>query len=99
MKPAAVGYMRNLEKSALMYFMHEIEQVNVIRLLAEVFANHLEDRAFQEEGIVHSHKTNALYAVPTRLATTGNACIHNVIRYEEVGLELERTMRLDSGEK
>jgi hypothetical protein len=62
-----------------MYFMHEIKQVNVIRVLAEVFADHLEDCAFQEEGIVHSHKTDALYAVPTRLATTGNTRVHNVI--------------------
>jgi hypothetical protein len=79
--------------------MHEIKQVNIKWVLAEVFTNRSEDSAFQKEGIVHGHKTNALYAVPARLATTGNARIHNVIRYEEVGLELERTMRLDSGEK
>jgi hypothetical protein len=79
--------------------MHEIEQVNIKWVLAEVFTDHLEDCAFQKEGIVHGHKTNALYTVPAGLATAGNACVHNVIRYEEVGLELERTMRLDSGEK
>jgi hypothetical protein len=99
MRPAATVYTRNLEKSVLTYFMHEIEQVNIKWVLAEVFTDHSEDCAFQKEGIVHGHKTNALYAVPARLATTGNARIHNVIRYEEVGLELERTMRLDSGEK
>ena len=79
MRPVATGYTRNLEKSALMYFMHEIEQVNVKRLFAEVFADHLKDCAFQKEGVVHGHKTNTLYAVPARLATTGNACVHNVI--------------------
>jgi hypothetical protein len=41
--------------------MHEIEQVNVIQVLAEVFADHLEDCTFQKEHIVHSHKANALY--------------------------------------
>ena len=62
-----------------MYFMHEIEQVNVIQLLAEVFADHLEDCTLQKERIVHSHKADSLYAVPTRLATTGNTRVHNVI--------------------
>jgi hypothetical protein len=100
MRPAVVGYTRNLEKStALTYFMHEIKQVNAKRFLPEVFTDHLEDCAFKKEGIVHVHETNALYAVPARLAATGNARVHNVIRYEEVGLELEQTMRLDSGEK
>jgi hypothetical protein len=99
MRPAAMGYTRNIERSTLPYFMHEIKQVNVKQLLPEVFTDHLEDCAFKKEGIVHGHETNALYAVPARLATTGNASIHNVIRYEEVGLELEQTMRLDSGKK
>jgi hypothetical protein len=74
-----MGITRNLEKSAMTYFMHEIEQVNVKRVLAEVFPDHLEDCAFQKEGIVHGHKTNAFYAVPARLATTGNTHVHNVI--------------------
>jgi hypothetical protein len=92
MRPAAAGYTGNLEKSALTYFMHDIEQVNVKRVLAEVFADHLEDCAFKNKCIVHSHKTNALYAVPARLATAGNARVHNVICDEEVGLELERNL-------
>jgi len=79
MRPAATGYTRNLERSSLTYFMHEIEQVNVKRVFAEVFADHLKDCAFQKEGIVHGHETNALYAVPARLATTGNARVHDVI--------------------
>jgi hypothetical protein len=99
MRPAAAGYTMNLEKGALTYFMHKIKQVNVKRVFAEVLTDHLENCAFQKEGIVHGHKTNALYAVPARLATTGNARVHNVIRHEEVGLELEWTMRKDSGEK
>ena len=59
--------------------MHEIEQVNVKRFFAEVFTDHLKDCALQQESIIHGRKTNALYAVPTRLATTGNARVHNVI--------------------
>jgi hypothetical protein len=86
--------MRNLEKRALTYFVHEIEKVNVKRFFAEVFAHHLEDCAFQKEGIVHSHKIDTLYAVPARLATAGNARVHDVVCYEEVRLELEWTMRI-----
>jgi hypothetical protein len=59
--------------------MHEIEEVNVIWVLAEVFTNHLEDRPFQKEGVIDSHKTNALHAVPARLPTTGDARVHNVV--------------------
>ena len=83
--------------------MHEIEQVNVKRFFAEVLTDHLKNCAFQKEGIVHGHKTNSLYAVPARLATTGNASVHYIVCYKEIGLELERTMKLDnwgkSGEK
>jgi hypothetical protein len=59
--------------------MHEIKQVNVKRFLPEVFTDHLKYCAFKKEGIVHGHETNALYAVPARLAATGNARVHNVI--------------------
>jgi hypothetical protein len=59
--------------------MHEVEEVNVKGLFAEVSTEHLENCAFQKEGIVHGHKTNTLYAVPARLATTGNARVHDVI--------------------
>jgi hypothetical protein len=79
MRPVAAGYKRNLEESALTYFMHEIDQVNIKRFFAEVFAYHLEDCAFEKEGIVHGHKTNAFYAVPARLATTGDARVHDVV--------------------
>ena len=81
--------MTKLEKSALTYFMHKIEQVNVKRIFAEVLTDHLKNRAFQKEGIVHGHKTNALYAVPAWLATTGNARVHYIVRYKEIGLELK----------
>jgi hypothetical protein len=80
MRPAAAaGYTRSLEKSALTDFVHEIEQVNVKRVFAEVLTDHLKNCAFQKEGIVHGHKTNALYTVPARLATTGNARVHYIV--------------------
>jgi GTP cyclohydrolase III len=69
--------------------MHKINEVDVKRFVAEMLANHLEYRAFQNEGIVYRHKADALYAVPAGLATTSNARVHNVIRNEEVGLELD----------
>jgi hypothetical protein len=35
----------------------------VKRFFAEAFTDHLEDCAFEKEGIVHGHKANILYAV------------------------------------
>ena len=70
------------------YFVHKINQVDVKRVLAEVLAKHLEDRTLENERIVHGHETDALYAVPAGLAATGDARVHDIVRNEEVGLEL-----------
>jgi hypothetical protein len=58
---------------------HKVEEVDVIWILAEVFSNHLEDGAFEKEGIIHGHEANAFYAVPARLPTTGNTRVHDVV--------------------
>jgi hypothetical protein len=34
---------------------------------------------FEKNGIIDSHKANALHAVPARLPTTGDARVHDVI--------------------
>ena len=59
--------------------MHKVDEVDVKWFVAKVFADHLEDRAFQNERIVHGLKADALYVVPARLATPGDARIHDVV--------------------
>ena len=71
------------------HLVQKINKVDVIRLLAEVLADHLEDCPFQNERVVNGHEADILFAIPARLATTGNARVHNVIGNEEVGLQLE----------
>jgi len=61
---------------------HKVDEVDVKWFVAEVFANYLEDRAFQNERIVHGLKADALYVVPARLATPCDARIHDVVRNE-----------------
>jgi hypothetical protein len=70
----------------------KINNVNVKRLLAEVLADHLEDCPFQNERVVDGHEADILYAIPARLATTGDACVHNIIGNEEICLHLEWTV-------
>ena len=69
--------------------MQKINNVNVKRFLAEVLADHLEDRPFQNERVVNGHEADILYAIPARLPTTSDACVHNIIGNEEIGLHLE----------
>jgi hypothetical protein len=61
---------------------HKVDEVDVKWFVAEVFANHLENRAFQNERIAHGLEADALYVVPARLATPGGARIHDVVRNE-----------------
>jgi DNA primase len=66
----------------LAYFVHKVDEVNVKWVVAEMFANHLEDRALQNKRVVHGLKADALYVIPARLATPGDARIHDVVRNE-----------------
>jgi len=77
-------------RSELTYFVHKVEEVGVKRFVTKVFANHLEDGPFQNERVVHGHKADALHTVPAGLVATSDARVHNVVRNEEVRLELER---------
>ena len=70
------------------HFVEKINNVNVKRLFAEVLADHLEDRPFQNERVVNGHETNILNAIPARLAAAGDAVVHNVIGNKEVCLHL-----------
>jgi hypothetical protein len=69
---------------------HKVDKINVKRFVSEVFANHLEDRAFQNERIINGHKTDTLNAEPAGMATSSDTRIHDIICNEEEGLELER---------
>jgi hypothetical protein len=44
-----------------------------------VLANHLEDRAFQNKGIVDGHHPDNVYSIPAGLAAAGDTCVHYVI--------------------
>jgi hypothetical protein len=63
-----------------MYFMKEINEINVKRFVAEVFADHLEDPALQDESVVYSLESNSLCAVPAGLTTPGGARIFDIVR-------------------
>ena len=68
--------------------MEEIEQIDVVRFLTEMFLEKVINRALEHEGIVDSDHADTLIAVPARLATTGDTGVHNIIRDQEEGLKL-----------
>jgi hypothetical protein len=88
MRPGHMGHAKRREGENVTHFVQKINNVNVKRLLAEVLADHLEDRPFQNERVVNGHETNTLNAIPARLAAAGDARVHNVIGNEEVCLHL-----------
>ena len=66
-----------------------MDEVDIRRFLVEVFANYLEDCAFDNERIIHGlSTTDALREVPAGLTTTGGAGVHDIVTDENVGLEL-----------
>ena len=73
-----------------MYFANKVDEVSEERFFAEVFTDHLEDPASHDDRVVDSIKSNPIYAVPAGSATTGDACVLDIIRNVEMGLELER---------
>jgi hypothetical protein len=79
-----------------MYLMKEIHEINVKWFVAEVFANHLENPALQDERVVYGLKSNSLCAVPAGPPSSGGARILDVVRNVEMGLELEWAIILGS---
>ena len=77
---AELGLERRLEE--------ELEQVDVVRLLAEVLLQQIVDRGLEHERVVDRNVADTGHAVPTRLATAGDRGVHEVVRDEEEALEL-----------
>lgn len=68
--------------------MEELEEMHVARLAAEVLLQQPVDGGLEHERVVHSDQAYTFGAVPARLAAPGGACVHEVVRDEEDGLEL-----------
>jgi hypothetical protein len=68
---------------------HEIIKVSVEWFRPEMPADDLEDRPFHKKYSINGAETDTILAIPAKLATTGNARVHNVISNEGIGLQLE----------
>jgi hypothetical protein len=66
----------------------QFHKLNVVVGLLEVLLQKDVDARLENEGIVDGNHTNTFALVPTRLSTTGNGSIHDIIRNQEEGLEL-----------
>lgn len=65
--------------SSTEYLVEEIEQVNVVGLLTEVFLQQVVDCTLEHERIVNGDHADTLSSVPTWLATTGDTSIHDIV--------------------
>lgn len=80
------------------YLQEKLEQTDVVLFLPKVAPQKVIDRGFQHERVVDGVVVHAFDAEPARLRTAGERLVHNVIRDEEVSLELllsveERSVR------
>ena len=55
------------------YVVEELDEVDVSGVLAEVLLEEPVDGGLEQEGIVNCNETDALVAVPARLAAAGDA--------------------------
>lgn len=69
-----------ISKKDIAYLEEELKEVNVRRFLTEVFLEEVVNGSFEHERIVDGDKVHSLGAVPARLATTGDARVHKVVR-------------------
>ena len=69
-------------------FVYQLEQVDVVRLISKVLAHKLENGPFHKERIVDGLKPHALDTMPGRFSVTHLNLVHDIIRYQEVGVEL-----------
>lgn len=70
-------------------FVEELEQVDVELFTAEVGLEKLVNGSFKHEGIVDGDHPNLRQAVPAGLGTTRNGRVHDIIRDQEEGLQLQ----------
>ena len=59
--------------------MEELQKVNVVFLLTEVFLEEEIDSRFEEERVIDGDESNFLVAEPAWLTTTGHARVHDII--------------------
>ena len=68
--------------------MEDLEEVDVVRLCAEVLLEEEVDRALEHERVVDCNVRDALDTVPARLPAAGDGLVHHVVRDEEERLQL-----------
>lgn len=72
-------------------FVEQLEQVDVVRFLAEMRFDEMVYGSFEHEGVVDGDVLNTWYTVPARLITTSDRLIHHIIGNKEERLELQTT--------
>lgn len=70
------------------HIVEELEEVDVVRLLAEVLLEEKVDGHLEHAPVVDGDISDALDAEPARLPAAGDAGVHNVVCDEEERLEL-----------
>ncbi|KAB8360673.1 hypothetical protein FH972_024410 [Carpinus fangiana] len=68
-------------------FVEELDNVDVVWVLAKVFLEDKVDGRFEHERIIDGNHADSIGAVPTRLATSGDGSVHHVVGHKEEGLE------------
>ena len=69
-------------------FVYKLEQVDVARLISKVLTHKLENGPFQQERIVDGLEPHALDAMPRLFPVTYCNLVHEIIRDQEVGVQL-----------
>ena len=70
--------------------MEDVEEIDVVRLGAEVLLEEEVNGALEHEGVVDRDVVHALDAIPAGLAAAGDGLVHHVVRDEEERLELQQ---------
>lgn len=65
----------------------ELNKINVVGLLLEVVLEENVDGGLEHKGVVDGNHTNLGVLVPARLTSAGDGAIHNIVSYQEVGLQ------------
>lgn len=66
----------------------ELEEVNVIALLSEMALDEMVNRRLEHERVVDSDEPDFRFLVPTRLSSTSEGSIHDIVGNEEERLQL-----------
>lgn len=69
--------------------MEKFNEIDVVVGIAEVLLQEVVDAGFKQESVVDSNHTNTILAEPAWLTTTSDGGIHNIIRDQKEGLQLQ----------